>query len=197
MTAHWQWVGCLLVVPYASFTSLITVSSGKTTGYVCVNSLDMYGNCRWAILDENDCPGVKKCFTAASTPQMFPTVAVSPLRALQKVAHSLQTCPLCHLLCLGNNAMELVIVYYIVSLTVATISESTFPGHWFKRIVRRLKQHLKPAWFPWISFAGGHVISFKTIRIHFAGFTCFNVRKKTMQCQSRLCHARAKGECIT
>ena len=36
MTARWQRVGCLLVVPYAGVTSLIVVPSGETTGYVCV-----------------------------------------------------------------------------------------------------------------------------------------------------------------
>ena len=31
MSARWQRVGCLLVVLYVSLTSLIAVSSGKTT----------------------------------------------------------------------------------------------------------------------------------------------------------------------
>ena len=40
MTACWQRVGCLLVVLYASLTSLFAVSSGKTTGYVGVITAD-------------------------------------------------------------------------------------------------------------------------------------------------------------
>ena len=40
MMVHWQQVGCLLVVPYTSFTSLIAVSSGETTGYVHVITVD-------------------------------------------------------------------------------------------------------------------------------------------------------------
>ena len=72
MTARWQRVGCLLMAQHASFTSLIAVSSGKTTGYVRVITADM---------------------EAAD----------------------------CHLLCLGNDAMEPVIVLYIASLTGATI----------------------------------------------------------------------------
>ena len=38
MTARWQRVGCLLVVPHASVTSLIVVPSGKTTGYIRVTT---------------------------------------------------------------------------------------------------------------------------------------------------------------
>ena len=75
---------------------------------------------------------------------MFPTVVVSPLHVLWKVAHSVQMCPRCRLLYLGNDAMESVIIYYIVSLTGASISESTFPGHWFKCVVHRLRWHPKP-----------------------------------------------------
>ena len=56
------------MVQHASFTSLIAVSSGETTGYVRVITADM---------------------EAAD----------------------------CHLLCLGNDAMEPVIVLYIASLT--------------------------------------------------------------------------------
>ena len=54
-------------------------------------------------------------WTAASTLQKFNMVAVSLLHALRKVAHSLQTCPRCRLLCLGNNAIEPVIVFYSVA----------------------------------------------------------------------------------
>ena len=60
-------------------------------------------------------------WTAASAPQMFHTVAVSLLHALRKVAHSLQTCPRCRLLRLGNDAMEPVVILYVASLTGATI----------------------------------------------------------------------------
>ena len=63
MTARWQRVGCLLVILYASVTSLMAVPSGETTGYVrvIIAILRRYGSCRLAILDDNDCPGVKKC----------------------------------------------------------------------------------------------------------------------------------------
>ena len=36
MTAHWQQVGCILVVLHTSVISLITVPNGKTTSYVRV-----------------------------------------------------------------------------------------------------------------------------------------------------------------
>ena len=35
-TAHWQWIGYLLVILYSSVTGLIAVPSSKTTGYVHV-----------------------------------------------------------------------------------------------------------------------------------------------------------------
>ena len=54
-------------------------------------------------------------WTAASTPQKFHAVAVSLLHALRKVAHSLQTCPCCRLLHLGNDEMEPVIILYRVA----------------------------------------------------------------------------------
>ena len=52
------------------------------------------------------------------------------------------------------------------------------------------------AWIPQISFAGGHVISFKTCRIHFAGFTCFNVTLEWCNSGARLCNALTFRLCM-
>ena len=133
MTAH-------LVVPYATVTSLIAVPSGETTGYVRVITaiLHRYESCWLAILDEKDYPGVKKCGQQQVHPQKFHTKAVSLLYALWKVVHSLQTCPRCRLLRLGNDAIEPVIVFYSVTHW-ATIWESTFPGQIQVHCLRRLK----------------------------------------------------------
>ena len=72
-------------------------------------------------------------WTAASTPQKFHTVAVSPLHALRKVAHSLQTCPRCHLLRLGNDVIEPAIVLSLCSVT-----------HWGNDLRERIPWSLIP-----------------------------------------------------
>ena len=105
------------MVLYASFTSLIAVPSGETTGYVRVITEDTEA-ADWSYWMKTTVLESKQ-WTAASTPQKFHTVAVSQLHALRKVAHSLQTCLRCCLLHLGNDVMELVIIFYIASLTGA------------------------------------------------------------------------------
>ena len=79
--------------PYASFTSLIAVASGKTSGYVRVITADKEA-ADWPFWMRITVLESKKC-TAASTPHKFHQVAVSQLHALQKVDHSHQICPRC------------------------------------------------------------------------------------------------------
>ena len=132
----------------------------KLLASTCYYRNTRYGSCRLAILDENDCPGVKKCGQhAASTPQRFYMVVVSTLHALREVAHLLQTCPRCCLLHVGSNAIEPEIIPYTVAHWDDNLRECC---PWSKiQACCYVDWSNIQTWHPRISFAGGHMICFK------------------------------------
>ena len=115
MTVRWQRVGCLLVVPYASVTSVVTVPSGETTGYVRVTTvvLSRYGSSNWpywmrtTVLESANVDSSKytpkipygSSFIATHTAKGSPLAPDVPTLSLH----------------LGNDEMELVIILYTVA----------------------------------------------------------------------------------